>query len=76
MTHHRFKIEKNIPISNIKNLGSMFRFVDDMEVGDSVLVKTVSHVSGVRSRCSRFNPKYKVCTRRLGKDKIRIWRVE
>ena len=74
------KIEKNIPMPKARDMdGGKYKIVDEMEVGDSVLVEN-SDIQSMRHRARNKNPGKTFASRQQGKGKnsthTRLWRVE
>ena len=74
------KIEKNIPMPKARDIdGGKYKIVDEMEVGDSVLVEN-SDIQSMRHRARNKNPGKTFASRQQGKGKnsthTRLWRVE
>jgi hypothetical protein len=74
MTQHEFKIEKNIPLPNVrdKSIASLLR---QMEIGDSFFYPNGKH--SFSGRFSSLRPKKFVVRTVLenGIKGIRVWRV-
>lgn len=69
-----FKVEKNIPIIPI--LKSKYPF-NDMEVGDSFLVKELKKYKVISSSCWHWGKKLKMkFITRATKDGVRVWRTK
>ncbi len=66
------KIEKNIPIPAVKHSRSN-TWMEKMEIGDSVLVKSKSEATRITS--AFFHRKIRPLVRTLDGGKVRIWRV-
>ena len=74
------KIEKNIPMPKARDIdGGKYKIVDEMEVGDSVLVENCD-IQSMRHRARNKNPGKTFASRQQGKGKnsthTRLWRVE
>jgi len=74
------KIEKNIPMPKARELdGGKYKIVDEMEVGDSVLVEN-RDIQSMRHRARNKNPGKTFASRQEGKGKnsthTRLWRIE
>jgi len=67
------KIEKNVPIPAVKHSRSN-SWMENMEIGDSVLVKSKAEATRVTS--ALHHRKIRPLTRTLDGGKVRIWRVE
>ena len=72
------KIEKNIPMPKARDMdGGKYKIVDEMEVGDSVLVEN-SDIQSMRHRARNKNAEKRFASRQDGKNSThtRLWRVE
>jgi hypothetical protein len=72
------KIEKNIPMPKARDMdGGKYKIVDEMEVGDSVLVENCD-IQSMRHRARNKNPEKRFASRQDGKNSThtRLWRVE
>ena len=68
------KIEKNIPIPrSSRGGGKWMRLAEKMEVGDSVLLKTVKHVQTFTHAAKKLGMK---AVQRKCEEGIRVWIVE
>mgnify|MGYP003625737625 CR=1 FL=1 len=72
------KIEKNIPMPKARDMdGGKYKIVDEMEVGDSVLVENCD-IQSMRHRARNKNAEKRFASRQDGKNSThtRLWRVE
>jgi len=72
------KIEKNIPMPKARDMdGGKYKIVDEMEVGDSVLVENCD-IQSMRHRARNKNTEKRFASRQDGKNSThtRLWRVE
>ena len=73
MGTNQMKIDKNIPIPRKQVKKAIWAaLVDQMDVGDSVLVNNVSERQSLTMAIKAQG--YEVTTRRVG-DKFRVWRL-
>ena len=72
------KIEKNIPMPKARDMdGGKYKIVDEMEVGDSVLVENCD-IQSMRHRARNKNAEKRFASRQDGKNSThtRLWRIE
>jgi len=71
-----YKIEKNIPVPKFTGSSdSKYAFLNKMEVGDSVAVKTKQECSGIRD-AMRYRKMKCVYGLESGSRRYRVWRTE
>ncbi len=75
------KIEKNIPLRKRAECTVKYKIVDELEVGDSILLKDEAELRAARNRAQKAHPDWKVTTRKEGSEpyylaKHRLWRIE
>jgi hypothetical protein len=71
----KYKIEKNIPVYEHAKTGTGYltQIVNEMEIGDSVLVPTRNKSNSLVITIKTLG--YKAVTRKDG-NKIRVWKLE
>ena len=72
------KIEKNIPMPKARDMdGGKYKIVDEMEVGDSVLVENCD-IQSMRHRARNKNSGKTFASRQDGKNSThtRFWRIK
>tara|TARA_R100001443_G_scaffold20454_3_gene32416 strand:+ start:8515 stop:8727 length:213 start_codon:yes stop_codon:yes gene_type:complete len=69
------KIEKNIPMPSKSHRNSKYQFIVDMEVGDSVLVKSKSTAMCLVTRAKYIRPEWRLSIRTMP-DGVRVWRIQ
>ena len=70
------KIEKNIPMPKARDMdGGKYKIVDEMEVGDSILVEN-RDIQSMRNRARNKNPEKTYAVRQKNSTHTRLWRIE
>jgi len=69
----KYKIEKNIPITKQYRKGIWKDLINNMEIGDSVLIENRGAASSLAAVMKKHG--YRPVTRTDGK-KIRVWKTE